>query len=314
MEEEPILDNMPIYQGFQAIEALQHASESAGWDCEYRQIERGSLSAQATIQQFSEMTLIRESANKQIEVSATAPKDSFVLLACISQNGIDVNNHHLNDKSLFLFYPGSELYVVSPAGATIVDIHIPKESFTRNIYELTGQSNNAVASSTIPIYVPREGLARLRGYLDKATSHQYQSVSDALDEHALSSRLISLIEQASTNTVKADRYHRLKKRQLLMRCIDYIETHLSHSIRINDLCTCSGLTERTLERLFLREIQVTPSRYIQARRLDRVRRELLTPDRNEPVYKIAEKYGFNHMGRFSSLYRAHFGAYPSTER
>ena len=39
-----------------------------------------------------------------------------------------------------------------------------------------------------------------------------------------------------------------------------------------------------------------------------------TQDRNEPVYKIAEKYGFNHIGRFSSLYRAHFGAYPSTER
>ena len=41
---------MAYFEGSQAVEAMQAASEAAGWECEYRQVEAGELEAQTVFQ------------------------------------------------------------------------------------------------------------------------------------------------------------------------------------------------------------------------------------------------------------------------
>ncbi len=96
------------------------------------------------------------------------------------------------------------------------------------------------------------------------------------------------------------------------RARDYIEAHADQAIRIESLCEHAGTTLRTLERIFTRELGVTPQQYVKARRLNAVRRRLIDADRDQglKVTDVALDHGFAHLGRFSGEYRRFFGESP----
>jgi transcriptional regulator GlxA family with amidase domain len=67
-----------------------------------------------------------------------------------------------------------------------------------------------------------------------------------------------------------------------------------------------------LERIFRRELQMSPSQYILARRLAAVNHDLHRSRSNGVrIAQIAMDHGFHHLGRFAGAYRAHFGELPS---
>jgi AraC-like DNA-binding protein len=78
------------------------------------------------------------------------------------------------------------------------------------------------------------------------------------------------------------------------------------------MCTYAAASISKVQRLFQRELGLTPSQYVTARRLAAARRELkyCTPEETH-VADIALKFGFNHLGRFSGLFRTQFGELPS---
>ncbi len=129
------------------------------------------------------------------------------------------------------------------------------------------------------------------------------------------SSLANLYLQARGNGIARDRYHRLKKRRVLARAREYIDGHLEGNIHIPDLCAYTDVSLSTLERLFRRELGMTPSAYIQSRRLDVVRRILLADtDSSHTIAEIARKHGIGHPGRFSVVFRQQYGMSPSDMR
>lgn len=74
----------------------------------------------------------------------------------------------------------------------------------------------------------------------------------------------------------------------------------------------AGVSERTLRSVFLEYFGVSPQRYIVLHRLTLARQALMFADpRLTKIASIARKYGFWHLGRFSSQYRESFGELPS---
>jgi transcriptional regulator GlxA family with amidase domain len=53
---------------------------------------------------------------------------------------------------------------------------------------------------------------------------------------------------------------------------------------------------------------------VRRTRLERVRLDLLTAGPGDSVTDIAMRWGFFHLGRFSSIYASHFGELPSATR
>lgn len=99
---------------------------------------------------------------------------------------------------------------------------------------------------------------------------------------------------------------------VLTRACEYIEAQLAQPIRMTDVCRHAGISVRTLERMFGREMGMAPTQYILARRLDEVQRQLLAGDSQAiSVAKIARDNGFTHLGRFSGQYRGRFGETPT---
>ena len=89
-----------------------------------------------------------------------------------------------------------------------------------------------------------------------------------------------------------------------------IRKHLEEELLIPQVCSHAGVSQRTLERMFRNEFQMSPLEYTRARRLDRARHELAC-GLSDSVSQVALESGFKHMGRFSSQFKRQFGRYPS---
>jgi AraC family ethanolamine operon transcriptional activator len=96
------------------------------------------------------------------------------------------------------------------------------------------------------------------------------------------------------------------------RAVAYIEENAEEPIHLRDLCLTAGVSERTLRYGFLERYGVTPKAYLQAFRLNGVRRKLRRADPvSTKVIDIANHWGFWHMGKFAADYRKLFGELPS---
>jgi len=80
-------------------------------------------------------------------------------------------------------------------------------------------------------------------------------------------------------------------------------------ITLGDLARTTGVGVRALTRGFERRLGISPMRYLQHRRLERARSDLL--DGCGSVTSVAYRWGFGNLGDFSLAYRERFGERPS---
>jgi transcriptional regulator GlxA family with amidase domain len=134
-------------------------------------------------------------------------------------------------------------------------------------------------------------------------------------EETLSNLLAEFIATASDHespSINCE-LHRAPAKRALDKAREFIDGHLEKSIRVGALCRYANANLRSLERVFAREIGLSPQQYIKIRRLNAAYRDLLASNPNEghSVTEIALAHGFSHFGRFSGDYHRHFGEYPS---
>lgn len=295
---------MPYYEGFQAIEAMQAASEAAGWECEYRQIDAGQLEARTVFQPVGDCSLLCETANRRLDVSATTPEDAVTFFVPLPGTRALINGRHLTDDRIMLLAPDIDIHSVSISGAEIWSIHLPTE--------LLDERQDPASLGTCVIEGQSGLIVELRTAIRSALAAEQEHVL-AQHEGRLADLTQKLISGDMPET-RSDRYHRRQKRKALTRAVEYIDAHLSRPLRMGQICAYAGVSQSTLERLFRREFQQTPSAYLRARRLDVVRRELKGGlNDSQTIAEIALRHGFTHMGRFSSTYRSQFGRLPSED-
>lgn len=94
------------------------------------------------------------------------------------------------------------------------------------------------------------------------------------------------------------------------RAIDYIHANLHLPITAEQLAAAAAVPGRTLYAHFRQATGLAPLAYVRKARYERVRRELIAGT-SEHLTVIATRWGFEHMGRFASGYRALFGERPS---
>lgn len=92
---------------------------------------------------------------------------------------------------------------------------------------------------------------------------------------------------------------------------EWIDAHLNEAITLGRLCEVAGVGGRCLQKTFLERRGSTPMQYLINRRLEAARKQLLGAVGAVEVTSIAMAWGFNHMGRFSTMYRRRFGESPS---
>lgn len=91
----------------------------------------------------------------------------------------------------------------------------------------------------------------------------------------------------------------------------YILDGLCRQITVTELARVTGVSPRTLHEGFRKHRGYSPMQFLRDQRMSLIRKELTKPEGNTSVTDAALKWGFTHLGRFSSYYLAKFGEKPS---
>lgn len=103
--------------------------------------------------------------------------------------------------------------------------------------------------------------------------------------------------------------HDIAPRGAVDRALELIDADLAAELALGDLARGAGVGVRALTRGFQRRLGVSPMRYLQQRRLERARGDLL--DGRGSVTDVAYRWGFGNLGDFALKYRERFGERPS---
>jgi len=95
------------------------------------------------------------------------------------------------------------------------------------------------------------------------------------------------------------------------RAEQYIESHLSEPISVDDLARAAEVSTRALFDAFRRFRETTPMAWLRQRRLHAARQALLEGGPGTMVAQVAARWGFAHQGRFAAEYSRAFGESPS---
>ena len=100
---------------------------------------------------------------------------------------------------------------------------------------------------------------------------------------------------------------------VVRRAIEFMDARLEGTVRILDVCKELEVSERTLHYAFAEVTGLSPKSYLKARRLNALRRDLKAADpRQDTVHRLAERWGFVHLGELAADYRRLFGELPSS--
>lgn len=100
---------------------------------------------------------------------------------------------------------------------------------------------------------------------------------------------------------------------MVQRAVDFIEAHIGdHTLTVAMVSHEIGMSVRSLQEAFRKELDTSPLTYIKSRRMTIAHRRLRASDpRVTTVTRVAADVGVTHLGRFSVEYRKQFGVPPS---
>ncbi len=122
--------------------------------------------------------------------------------------------------------------------------------------------------------------------------------------------ILAMAKDCRTQTQK-----KVSQRSLMRELLEYIETHLSDpDLSPRSAAAELGISLRYVHKLFA-EKSMTFCSYVTSKRLDQIRKDLSTDAfRNEPIYAVAVRWGFEDPSAFNRIFKERFGVRPGRER
>ena len=98
------------------------------------------------------------------------------------------------------------------------------------------------------------------------------------------------------------------------RAEEFIRSHSREALSLETIAAAVGCSVRSLSEGFRQARGTTPMNFLLQVRLEGVRADLVADQGWRSVSDVALAWGFNHLGRFATVYRRHFGESPSDTR
>jgi len=305
-----------VHQAFSSIDQLAEAN--AAWDLDWRQLDCGRLKAE--ILRAASGTAIFECVafNRRFAQRGSSPSGRLTLgLIEKSVGEIGWCRKSVSTDDLLVFSPGGDNECVSRPGFRGNLVSYSEERLEKIAEDLVLSVNlGAYREGGIALKIDpdeaddlRRRLRRLERAVTRCSEDTFERRRIRLElEHEIPVQLLHLI--ATDPPEICGRIDGFKMRAA-QRARDYIETHAADAPAIQVVCRAAGVSWRALNYAFREVFGVTPKQYLQATRLDGVRRELHRRGPAAIITDVANMWGFWHMGRFAADYRRQFGELPS---
>jgi len=293
------------------------AEATSGWDLDWRQLDRGRLRADLLQVASPDASILRVAFNRSFLQRGGTPEGmlTFGLLG-ESVGEIGWYRGRAAADNLLVFNSDGGYESVSQPGFNAHTLSFSEEHLDRVAAHLdlpvilSPYRQGGIALHIDPAAASDLRL-RLQG-LDRAMARGTEMIEAGWIrnelEHEIPARLIRLLAtnpQATSLTIDRPRILAVQKAR------DYIDAHVNEPPTIQDVCRVAGVSWRTLDYAFRELFGVTPKQYLQATRLDGVRKELYRREPTAKISDIANHWGFWHMGQFAADYKRQFAELPS---
>jgi len=300
---------------FEDFGALAESVE--GWDLDWQQLDRGRLEARIQQIMTPSVQLSRvEFSRRYHQRGATPP--GYLTFGLLRTGTEELNwcGQQASIENLLAFQPGGEYESLSPPGFGGYTLSFSEELLNRQAQHLGLPEARALGSGGGEILAcDTEKLAALRSRLrrvcDSARTDSWVGSASAFRnqiETTLARHLLKVLAGGLESGVELTSAVRSRAVRL---ALSLIREQPQEPLTVLDLCRAVGVSERTLRYAFREFVGVTPKQYLQAHRLNGVRRDLARSEAGVPVADVANRWGFWHMGQLAADYRRQFGELPS---
>ena len=180
---------------------------------------------------------------------------------------------------------------------TILTEHFPRVACNNQLYTVD-RDRMTCTGGTIPMHMMLALLA----------SHHPQALVDGVADMLVCERHRADVEMQLVPMWS----RKVEMQPKLKEVLQLMEANLEEPIPLQELAEYVQLSRRQLERLFLKYLHSTPSRYYLKLRLDRARR--LVKQSTRSIVEITSMCGFVSTTHFSRCYRKYIGVSPRMDR
>ena len=292
------------------VEVLFDGAEGEGWELEHVQLTSAPLGAWYRIVPLPNLTIHWYRCNAALHIREYHERDLVYLAIPLSADnpfrwrGIDLNA----DQAL-LYHPGQEHDYILPQNVHFMGISLSRHLLRRMGWNLDDEPL---------LQVDQRSIARLAVEAHRVTDavlggnvggEGLEIMQERLALH-LEKLLAPALGDTWTNPVTPSGSLRLYELASAARQ-QMLDDGLMKKLDIDQLTATMRTSTRTLYRAFRHCYGVGPYEYHTLLRFQAFRHMArMEGFRRGIVTDMALKYGFNHLGRFASAYRAHYGELP----
>ncbi|RLA73226.1 MAG: hypothetical protein DRG24_00840 [Epsilonproteobacteria bacterium] len=212
-------------------------------------------------------------------------------------------NHMKLQTGDIVFFDDSKRYnFMSSSRTKLLDISIKKSSTSILYHRISNALNRYISDTEQRLQNLITGI--LYEYSDMENlSHETALI---LEQNIINTILNLLEEQQPTQRLLT------KGEQTVATIRDQVIHHMDVIVSVESLAAEYDVTTKTLQNGCKSLFGFTPIRFLRLLKLNLVRNDLIEGSpQTHTVLRVAQKWGFTHMGRFSSYYKELFLENPS---
>ena len=316
----PALEPHGVYSALNPADAAMYGTDLLGTHRVHLEGNPDGFGATFHAVLFRDVTLgyLDYEGDVRVEV-AQLPAHHLVLTPATGTSRID-NQGRSADLTTVLAAvptPGTTMTLAIPAESAHLVVRIERDALAVHLARLLGHGLEQEVGFDLAFDLSSSAASRWNFAVQMLHAELYDPESllhtgvgvGAMEEYLMSALLYALpssYHDALTRTGPS-------QRRAVRAAVDYIEAHLALDISVGDVADAAGIGIRTLQKQFREDVGQSPLAFMRDRRLERARADLAdaAPGPGVSVTDIALRWQFNHLGRFSSSYKARFGESPS---
>ena len=222
---------------------------------------------------------------------------------------------HVPAKRAVVVAPERASRAVSDSAVTALCVRVERSHAESHLMSLTGiePTGGIVFDSEMPLVGRAASIWRFVNSIVEEIDHDSSILHSPIVMGRLSDMLMTglLYAQPHTHSNLLHSQPRSSGPYYVRLAEEFIEAHCNEEITTQRLAAVTGVSVSALYDGFRRCRSYTPIKFLKLVRLRRVRDELLLASPECTLTRVASKWGFLHLGRFSKEYAELFGEKPA---
>lgn len=302
-----------LYRSFETFDIEQHANGMTGWQLCYDQVSAGQFSGHITELNLKNLQLVRDRSNRSIVKTGKAWDGS--LSFSVPYNPLPENFYcdgNLSSSDSILIAKGNCLpELLTPENLDLISITVNKDTLINIAKEQNIEfylDNNSDGHYITKLKLNSDLMHDLRVLLSEDHIHtliQHETIQNNVKD-TLFQHLIDIVDSEQAQYLGP-----VARKKVVDKARDYVLSNLNTPPSIIELCNVIGTSRRKLQYCFQDTLGINPVTFLRLVRLNAAHRDLLNKNSESCVQDIAAKWGFLHLSRFASEYKALFKELPS---